>query len=185
MSFINDKYYTMNPKVKYLIRALKQFISFFFILAIVICIVILITPEYSFDTIFLSEADGGMFKDGAFFKISALFIVIAALYPAYSYVKKEVFVEGGFEPSRDKIIRVFTEYGYELVSEDSEKATFRLRNSFSRLLKLYEDPITITKDESPLILSGLRKDITRLASRIEFETRVPEEDVVEEISSEE
>ncbi len=169
----------MNPTLKYIIRACKQFISFFFILAVVVCVVILITPEYSFENILLPEAEGGMFEDGAFYKIGALFLLIAAVYPAYSYVKKEVFVEGGFESSRDKIIRVFSDMGYKMVSEDAEKVTFRLRSPMSRFMKLYEDTITITKDESPLILSGLRKEIVRIASRIEFETSVPEEDVTE------
>ncbi len=179
MSLNTHKFYTMNPKVKYLVRACKQFISFFAILAIVVCVVILITPEYSFDNIFLSEAEGGMFKDGAFYKIAALFLLISAIYPAYSYVKKEVFVTGGFEPNKDKIIRVFAERGYEMTAEDSEKVTFRLRSPFSRFMRLFEDTITITKDESPLILSGLRKEIMRLATRIEFETQIPEEDVTE------
>ncbi len=167
----------MNPKVKYIIRAAKQFVWFFIVLAIIVTIVVLITPEYSFENIFKPQAEGGMFQDGAFYKIGALFLLISAFYPLYTYVKKEVFATGGFAPNREKILKVFSDMGYEMIAEDDEKATFRLRSRYARFMKLYEDTVTITKDtESPLIMTGLRKELMRLANRIEFEANIPEID---------
>ncbi len=167
----------MNPKVKYIIRALKQFVWFFIILALIIVVVVLITPSYSFDKIFIPASEGGMFQDGAFYKIGALFLLISAIYPAYSYVKKEVFATGGFAPNREKILKVFSDLGYEITAEDDEKLTFRLRSRYARFTRLYEDEVTITKDaESPLIMTGLRKELMRLATRIEFEANIPEVD---------
>ncbi len=171
----------MNPKVKYIVRALKQFVWFFIFLALIVVVVVFITPEYSFENIFKPESEGGMFQDGAFYKIGALFILISAIYPAYSYVRKEVFATGGFAPNRDKIIKVFYDLGYEITAEDDEKVTFRLRSRSARFMKLYEDAVTITKDaESPLIMTGLRKELMRLATRIEFEANIPEEDIHEQ-----
>jgi hypothetical protein len=47
-------------------------------------------------------------------------------------------------------------------------ATFRIKSKLTRFMRMYEDAITITKGESPLILSGYRRDLFRLASGIQY-----------------
>ncbi len=151
-------------QMKYFIRSVKSFIWFVIIFAIILTILIMITPEYSFGRLF--DPEGGMFVEGAAWKITAFFLLVAAIYPALTYVRKEVLVDGTFDDHRDKILGVFESMGYELTGEDSEKASFRLKSRFTRFMRMYEDGVTITKGESPLILEGARKDILRISSRI-------------------
>lgn len=159
--------------MKYLVRSFKSLLWIVSIFAIMVLILILVNDQMSFDNLF---QEGGMFKEGSGWKLIAFFVLASAVYPALSYVKKETFVYGTFESNRDKIIEVFTRMEYVLVREDSETATFRKAKALTRFMRQYEDAVTITKGESPLILSGIRKDIVRLASGIEYATRNPEEE---------
>ena len=96
---------------------------------------------------------------------------IAAVYPGLTFVKKEVSIEGDFEDHRDTVFNSVESLGYEKTDEDTEKLTFRLRNHLTRFMSAYEDRVTITKGTAPLILSGNRKDILRLASHISYALR--------------
>ena len=98
----------------------------------------------------------------------SIFGAIAVVYPGLVFVKKEVMIEGDFEDHRNKIIQEFENAGYEKTGEDEEKLHFRLRNRFTRFMRAYEDEVTITKGEAPLILNGNRKEILRLESRISY-----------------
>jgi hypothetical protein len=152
--------------MKYLLRSVKYFFSFICVFAIVIAILVLTTEGATLETVFSPE--NGMFKAGSFPKIMVFFVAVAALYPSLSYIKKEAFITGTYEENEETIRRVFDNYGYELVSEDSEMATFRIKSKLTRFMRMYEDAITITKGESPLILSGYRRDLFRLASGIQY-----------------
>lgn len=155
--------------MRYFIRSVKYLVWFVAVFAIIISIFVLTSADMTFDRVFSPE--GGLFKPNALPQLIAFFVLFSAIYPALSFMKKEVFIGGSFEECRDKIISAFTEYGYELVNEDDNEMTFRIKKPFIRFMRMYEDAITITKDESPLILKGMRKEIFRLASAIEFTTR--------------
>lgn len=152
--------------MKYLLRSVKYFFSFALMFFFILVILVLTTKDASFATIFSPET--GMFKAGSLPKIIIFFVAVAAIYPAMSYVKKECFITGTYEENEEAILKVFDNYGYELVSQDSEIATFRIKNKFTRFMRMYEDAITITKGESPLILNGYRRDIFKLASGIQY-----------------
>ena len=158
----------MNSKAKRAVRSIKYFFVFLIIVSLVIYGVVLITPGAEFRQVFLPMSEGGLFKDGAFWQMLALFALIAAVYPGLVFVKKEVMIEGDFEDHRDTIIKEFENSGYEKTDEDGEMLTFRLKNKFIRFMRAYEDAVTITKGEAPLILSGNRKDILRLSSHITY-----------------
>lgn len=156
----------MNSKLRYIVRVLKSFLWFAILFAIMVSIIVLFVPEYSFDMIFRKE--GGMFTPGSEYKIFILFIAISAIYPAVKYVKKEAVIKGNFDERRDEIFEVFRKMGYVFVSENAETVTFRLEKKSLRFMRMYEDRITITKGESPLILRGDRKEIIRLSENIMY-----------------
>ena len=93
---------------------------------------------------------------------------MAAIYPALSYVKKEALITGTYEENKEKILSVFENYGYEIVSEDDQTVTIRIKNKMTRFMRMYEDKVIITKGESPLILNGYRRDIEKLARGIQY-----------------
>ena len=167
----------MNPKAKRIIRSVKYFFIFVILAAVFTGVIVLISPEQYGDInrIFATSPDSvpgeALFSYGSWWKMLLIFVIIAAIYPGLTFVKKEVMIEGDFEDHRDKIMKEFEQAGYVKTDEDEEKLTFRIKNKFTRFMRAYEDAVTITKGEAPLILSGNRKDILRLASRIEYTLR--------------
>ncbi|HIZ86484.1 MAG TPA: hypothetical protein IAC04_08335 [Candidatus Coprenecus stercoravium] len=164
----------MNPKAKRIVRSVKYFFIFVILLAAFTGIIVLMFPEqYSGSHIFATspEDTDAIFNYGSWWKMLLIFVVIAAIYPGLTFVKKEVMIEGDFEDHRDTIIKEFEQAGYEKTDEDADKLTFRAKSKLTRFMRAYEDAVTITKGEAPLILSGNRKDILRLGGRIEYAVR--------------
>ena len=163
----------MNPTTKRVVRSVKYFFIFIILASLFVCILVPLTPHHTYEHIFATspEDTNALFNYGSWWKMLMIFAIIAAIYPGLTFVKKEVMIEGDFEDHRDKILKEFEEAGYEQTGEDAEQVTFRLRNKFTRFMRAYEDAVTITKGEAPLILSGNRKDILRLASHIEYVLR--------------
>ncbi len=152
--------------MQYFIRSVKYFFSFAILFSLIIVILVLTTEGATFATVFAPE--GAMFKAGSFPKILLLFLAVAAIYPALSYVKKEALITGTYEENKEKILSVFENYGYEIVSEDDQTVTIRIKNKMTRFMRMYEDKVIITKGESPLILNGYRRDIEKLARGIQY-----------------
>lgn len=163
--------------MKYFIRSVKSFISFSTIFFLVLLVLVYTNNDVTLATAF--DPEFGLFKANSEYKILAFFLAIAAIYPALTYVKKEIFINGTFEDHKDTIIRIFTAAGYIFVSADEEAVTFRKKSQISRFMRLYEDKITITKEESPLILNGIRKDIIRIAGSIQYNIKRDEEERIE------
>jgi len=62
-------------------------------------------------------------------------------------------------------------HGYRLEKEDAESMSFVKRSVISRLLKMWEDRITISYDVAGLRLEGISKDLVRLVSGLEASQR--------------
>lgn len=156
--------------MKYLVRSLKSFIWFNCFFVILIVIMALAIPGYDIRTAFVFDGTG-MFQAGSHWKILGMFLVVAAIYPAFTYITRKVLSEKPFDEKRPEIMGVFDMQEYILVSEDDTTLTFRKKSSVARFSRMFEDAVTITKGESPFIISGPRKDILRLISGIESACR--------------
>lgn len=160
--------------MKYILRSVKYFIMFVATLSLFILIFAAVSSDITVAEAF--SKDGKMFVEGSFPKILALFIAFAAIYPAMAFVKKEAVLGCPFEEGKNKIIGAFDNSGYYLEKEDDQTMTFKLKSGFSRFMRMYEDAVTVTKGDNPIILNGYRKDIFRLAKAIEYATRSEEEE---------
>ena len=76
---------------------------------------------------------------------------------------------------RKEIVDLFENANYVIANETATSITFRLRNPFLRLMRLYEDSIVIDFSESPIMMEGFRKDILRFSRGIEYICRKDEE----------
>lgn len=172
-NLIKNSHIIMNPKTKRVVRSVKYFFIFIILASLFVCILVPLTPHHTYEHIFATSPDDtkALFNYGSWWKMLLMFGLIAAVYPGLTFVRKEVMIEGDFEDHRDKIMKEFEQAGYEKTDEDAERLTFRIKNKFTRFMRAYEDAVTIIKGEAPLILSGNRKDILRLASRIEYTLR--------------
>ncbi|MFA6677426.1 MAG: hypothetical protein WCS34_07525 [Bacteroidales bacterium] len=155
--------------MKYIIRSLKFFLKILVLLCIIIFVMTIFTPDVSFSDTFSNN--GKLFSEGSLPKMLAFLILCSAIYPALTYVKKEIFIDGSYDDFKDVINEVFELSEYVFVSDNGDSVTYRKKSKFARFNRLYEDQITLTKGESPLFLSGLRKDLMMISNRIEYKAK--------------
>lgn len=161
--------------MKYLLRSIKYFFGFTILFLIFTLIMIAFTDGATVSNVFLLKGSILFPDDYALVKILVLFLAVAAIYPGLAFVKKETVIGGTFQEDRNKIIGAFDSAGYFLENETDEELSFRIKSGFTRFMRFYEDRVTITKDDNPLILKGYRRDIFKLSSAIEYATRRDEE----------
>ncbi len=155
--------------MKYFIRSVKYLVYF-----TVMCgIILVLTFHFSTKPEGLTLMDMLM-VEGSIYKMLAFFVAVAAVYPALGFQKKEVYVSN-IKEHRKEIVELFENANYVIAEESATSITFRLRNPFLRLMRLYEDNIVIDFSQNPVIMEGLRKDILRFSRGIEYICRTDEE----------
>ena len=147
--------------MRYIARAVKYFIYFFILLALLLGIMI----------VFKLTGGGieSIFKEGwtSVGKIAILFALVSSVYPLFGFVKKTAIIPGEYVQIKDDVIRFMQEKGYRLEKEEGENLTFRDRGAVGRLLKMYEDRLTFTRSFSGFEIEGLRKDVIRIVYGLE------------------
>lgn len=151
----------MNKTAKYIVRAVKYFFYFSFLLVIFMTILVC-----------AHVVDGNietMFRGGynSLLQIGLMFACVAAVYPIFGFVRKSAIIPGDFREIRQGIIDAMEERGYRLESEDGENMTFRNGSFLNRLTRMFEDRITFTRELGGFCLEGLRKDTIRIVYGLE------------------
>lgn len=155
--------------MKYLIRSVKYLVYF-----TVMCgIILVLTFHFSVKPEGLTLMDMLM-VDGSIYKMLAFFVAVAAIYPALGFQNKPVYVSNVKEHKKE-IIELFENANYVIADETATSITFKLRNPFLRLMRLYEDYVVIDFSENPVMMEGLRKDVLRFSRGIEYICRKDEE----------
>ena len=154
--------------MKYLIRSIK----YFFYFAILTSLILLVL-------VYLGMADANIennFEGGsnAFWKMGLFFAAVAAVYPKLAFINRRLYID----PSAD-ITPVVTDYlrehRYVLENQTEDTMTFRLKGFGPRLIKMYEDRITIVRTAEGYYMEGLRKDVLRFASGLEYKFQEKED----------
>lgn len=154
--------------MKYLIRAFKYYIYLLVILVLVLLILVKLN---------LANADiSTMFRNGydSIWQIALLIAAFSALYPKLAFSSMNVAAPGSFGQQRDLIMEIMDSRGYKLLSEEGEKAVFILRSPLSRMFRMWEDKVVVSKTFDGIRLEGFTKDIVRIASALEFKINLPE-----------
>lgn len=147
--------------MKYLVRSIKYFFYFAFLTSLII-----------FALVFVGMADSNIennFQGGAdaFWKIGIFYILVAAVYPKLGFINRKLYIDASLDVEAD-MISFLEERRYVLESRTDDTITFRLRGLGQRLVKMNEDRITITRSLDGYYMEGLRKDVLRLASGMEY-----------------
>lgn len=108
--------------------------------------------------------------DGNWTKLILFFVAYAAVYPLIGYSKKDIAFGDGFSTRRQEIAGVLREMN--LVPEDAESAepnVLKLHNNSAliRILRLFEDTVTLTDNGGMVTVEGQRKDVVRASMKIE------------------
>ena len=148
--------------MKYLIRAVKYFFYF-----------AILTSAIIFALVFIGAVEGdinSIFEDGyeSIWKIAVFFTAVAAVYPKLAFINRNIATERDWQDIRQIVSEYMNDRRYVLESENAGSLTFRCRGIASRLSKMYEDRVTVTRTESGLVIEGLRKDVLSLSNGIEY-----------------
>ena len=154
--------------MKYLVRSIKYFFYFAFLTALIL-----------YALAFLGMADSNIANNFAggyndFWKIGLFFAAVAAVYPKLGFINRKLYIDASVD-IKDETIRYFQDRRYELESQDGDNMTFRIKGAGPRLIKMCEDRITITRTLDGYYMEGLRKDVLRLASGLEYKFQEPED----------
>lgn len=152
---------SMTKTVKYIIRAVKYFFYFTFLMVLIMSVLVL-----------AHVVDGNietMFRDGydSLWQIAGMFACVAAVYPVFGFVKKTALVSGEYSEIRDRTVKFMEDRGYRLEKEDGENLSFRSRSALNRIARMCEDRITFTRCLGGFELEGLRKDTIRIIYGLE------------------
>lgn len=148
--------------MKYFIRAVKYFFYFAF-LTTAIVLVLVATGMASSDINELFE--GGY---NALWKMAIFFAIVGAVYPKLGFISRKIYVQKSKDEIRDATVEYMSERSYGFESETPDSMTFRYRGTIGRLTRMYEDRIILTRTEDGYIMEGLRKDVMRLATGLEY-----------------
>lgn len=151
--------------MKYLIRSVKYFFYLLVILAIIVTALVLAgLVEADISRIFVNGYD-------SLWQICLIMAVFAAIYPRFGFSSRTAHVYGSPEDVRPLLMRVMELHGYRLEKEDGQTLTFVKRSVISRILKMWEDRITVEPEAAGLRLEGITKDLVRLVSGLEASQR--------------
>ena len=152
----------VSSKMKYFIRSIKYFIYFSLLTtAIISALVFTGLAEGDIDTMFRGGAS-------AIWKIAVFFVAVAAVYPKVGFINRKIASDKKLADVRGEIISYLQERQFELESESSDTMTFRHRSAVNRLTRMFEDRITITASDGIIEMEGLRKDVFRLSTGLEY-----------------
>ena len=159
----------MNKTAKYIVRAVKYFFYFSFLLVIFMTILVC-----------AHVVDGNietMFRGGynSLLQIGLMFACVAAVYPIFGFVRKSAIIPGEYKDIRDGIVDAMESRGYVLEKEEGENLSFRLKSTLNKISRMYEDRITFTRELGGFSVEGLRKDAIRIIYGIESRFRKDEE----------
>ena len=148
--------------MKYLVRSVKYFFYFAILTTLIILALILIgAVEGNIESIF---EDGY----GSLWKIALFFALIAAVYPKFGFVKKQLETDDDWDTVKEKAEAYFSEKPFRLESETAGSVSFRRSSPAARISKMGEDRITVCRKEEGYIMQGLRKDVLLYATGLEY-----------------
>jgi len=146
--------------MRYLIRAAKYFVQLLIILSLIIAILVVAkVVEADISQIFVNGYD-------SLWQIALLMAVFAAIYPRFGYVRRPALVPGSDEEAGAVLDRVMAAHGYERESRKDGKLSYRRRSVGDRLMRLWEDRISVERVATGYELEGIGRDVVRLVNAL-------------------
>lgn len=146
--------------MRYFIRSAKYFIQLMVILALIIAVLIVAkVVDSDISKIFVNGYD-------SLWQIALMMAVFAAIYPRFGYSKRQAIVPGSDEEVLPVLEKAMKAFGYERENRKDGVLAYRKRAVGDRLLRLWEDRITVSRFVSGFELEGSNKDLVRLINAL-------------------
>ena len=91
-------------------------------------------------------------------------VVWAAIYPKVGFVRR--LCEADIEADREQIENAFIRSGYLPVKAENGRLTFRAANFFRRVRLLFEDEVTVTRENGGVAIEGIRRSVAEAEMRL-------------------
>ena len=155
--------------MRYIIRAVKYFIYFGLMLAVLMAALYALKMTDPQAKDFASM----FFKDGydSLKLIALVFAAVSAVYPMIGFAKLKAIVPGEYADVRSIVIDYMDEKGYSLEKEEGENLSFRARSAARKLTRMFEDRIEFERDFTGFLVKGKRSDVVRIIHGLEAKAR--------------
>jgi len=107
-----------------------------------------------------------LIRPGSQTNLIILIVAFAAVYPFLGFSRKEIYNNRFSEEDKDAVIRIISESGFILISDNDGKMVFKSKRITMRIFRAFEDKITLDYHENPLTIEGMRRDIQRIANHL-------------------
>lgn len=111
-----------------------------------------------------------MFRNGtkSLWQIGLLFLGVAAIHPRFGFTTKKIQVLGDNTKIKPEIISYMNSLGFILDSNIENQMIFKYDSKVKRLVKMFEDQITITRQIDGYSIEGLTKEVIRIANGLNY-----------------
>lgn len=151
--------------MKYIVRSLKYFVYLMVILTLIVVILVLAGfVEGDLSKIFVNGYD-------SLWQIALMMAVFAAIYPRFGFSTRTAHFYGTPEEADAALHNVMERLGYRFEKKDGDCDCYIKRSPAARLLKMYEDRISVRHIAAGLEIEGLTKDMVRIVSGVESANR--------------
>lgn len=151
--------------MRYLIRSLKYLVYFAVIFFLMVGIIYLFSNQKAAGLSFVD-----LFREGSLPKIAVFFVAVAAIYPALSFQKKELRLDGDFTKYAGMVDEVMERLEYVREKQEDGCVTYVKKSAYARLTRMYEDRVSF-ETGVPVQVEGYRKDLLRVMSMINYRVR--------------
>jgi len=139
-------------------------VKFLFIFTLIFVVMLLIVPLIAFGRP-IADSFNEILTEGRV--VMGLIVLYAFLYPLINFVNVKRHLNGSFESNRKFFEEAFTETGYEKTSETGDSVTYRKKTGIARAMLFWDDEVVLNTTSNPVIISGVRKIVTRINRIIE------------------
>jgi hypothetical protein len=154
--------------MRYFIRAAKYFVQLMVILAVIIAILVVAkVVDSDISKIFVNGYD-------SLWQIALMMACFAAIYPRFGYGRRQAIVPGSDEEVEPVLRRVMEAHGYveegdsshSLRMTDARVRRFRKKSVADRVMRIWEDRITVERCATGFELEGISRDVVRLVNAL-------------------
>ena len=151
-----------NDAMKYFVRSVKYFIYFSLLCSFIVYALVL-TGMASGD---INEIFEGGYN--AIWKIAVFFALVAAVYPKFGFITRKIETDRSWDEVKSTAVEYLKAARYVVENESDDTITFRFSSMTGRLTKMFEDRITISRTGAGSTMEGLRKEVFRMVSALEY-----------------
>lgn len=149
--------------MRYLVRSLKYFIFLCVLLLALIYFMVISYPEAAGVDYWTMVRMQLFSKEGVWLSVGV--VLLAAAYPRFGFISSHI---EGCDLKRDgmRIDNAMMASGFKLIEESEGARVYRAMGPIMRLSMLFEDRVTVTVEEDGVTITGLRRQVVRIAIRL-------------------